>query len=163
MNNDTLICLWILVYPIGIIEVSTSCKCCFCHYCSSLHDYWTPSTWNSLVNTSRGQMERCEKRAFQLVKMRKENQLKHKNRVRNRLYIDGYVFEYEGLYLSLRGEHITHKRLINFNKNNKNSKIFCLQVTGYLRTRKSFPICMFVVMISGKCYLHIHFTFLQEF
>jgi hypothetical protein len=32
-------------------------------------------------------MERCEKRAFQLHKMRK-NQLKHKNQVRNRLYID---------------------------------------------------------------------------
>ena len=96
-------------------------------------------------------------------KAKNENQLKHKNQVRNRPFIDGFVFEYEGLYFSLRGEHRTDKRLINFNKNNKNLKIFCLQVTGYLKTRKSFPICMFVVMNSGKCYLHIHFTFLQEF
>ena len=52
---------------------------------------------------------------------------------------------------------------INFNKNNEKFVIFCLQITGYLNTRKSFPICMFVVMASGKCDLHIHFTFLQEF
>jgi len=56
-------------------------------------------------------MERCEKRAFQLLKMRKENQLKHKIQVRNRLFIDSYIFEYEGLYFSLRGEHIKVKRL----------------------------------------------------
>ena len=29
MNYDTLICLRILVFPIGIIEDSTSRKCCF--------------------------------------------------------------------------------------------------------------------------------------
>ena len=40
---------------------------------------------------------------------------------------------------------------------------FFLQITGYLNTRKSFPIYMFIVMASGKCDLHIHFTFLQEF
>ena len=45
-------------------------------------------------------MERCEKRAFQLLKMRKDNQLKHKNQERNGLFIDSYVLEYEGLYLS---------------------------------------------------------------
>jgi hypothetical protein len=56
-------------------------------------------------------MERCEKRAFQLLKMRKENELKHKNKVRNRLFIDSYIFEYEELFLSLRGEHIKDKRL----------------------------------------------------
>jgi len=41
-----------LVFPIGIIEDSTSHKCCFWLYFSSLHDYWPPSTWNSLVQTS---------------------------------------------------------------------------------------------------------------
>jgi hypothetical protein len=71
MNADTLICIWILVFPIGIIEVSTSHKCCFRLYFSSLHDYWPPSTWNYLVHSSWGETERCEKRAFQLVKMRK--------------------------------------------------------------------------------------------
>jgi len=60
-----------LGFPIGIIEVSTSRKCCFCLYFSSLHDYWPPSTCNSLLHTSWGKMERCEKRAFQLLKMRK--------------------------------------------------------------------------------------------
>ena len=64
-----------LVFPIGIIEASTSRKSCFWLYFSSLHDYWTPSTWNSLVHTSLREIERCEKRAFQLLKMRKENYL----------------------------------------------------------------------------------------
>jgi len=52
---------------------------------------------------------------------------------------------------------------INFNKNYENLEIYCLQVTGYLNKKKSFPICMFVVMALGKSDLHIHFTFLQEF
>ena len=29
MNTDTLICLWILVNPFGLIELSTSRKCRF--------------------------------------------------------------------------------------------------------------------------------------
>ena len=37
---------------------------------------------------------------------KKENQLKHKNQVRNRLFIDRQVFYFEGLHFSLRGEHI---------------------------------------------------------
>jgi len=41
-------------------------------YFSSLLDFWHPSTWNTLVHTSWGEMERCEKRAFQLLKMRKK-------------------------------------------------------------------------------------------
>jgi len=40
-----------------------------------------------------------------------ESQLKHKTQVRNRHFIDCLVFEYEGLYLSLRGEQIKDKRL----------------------------------------------------
>ena len=44
----------------------------FLLYFSSLHDYVSPVTWNSLVHTSWGKMERCEKRAFQLLKMRKK-------------------------------------------------------------------------------------------
>jgi len=55
------------------------------------------------------------------------------------------------------------KVYINFNKNNEYLENFCLRVTGYLNTMKSFPICMFVVMDSGRFDLHIHFTFLQEF
>jgi len=52
---------------------------------------------------------------------------------------------------------------INFDKNNENLEIICLNVTGYIYTKKSFPNCMFVHMMSGKCALHIYFTFLQEF
>ena len=47
-----------------------SSKCCFLFYFSSVHDYWLPSTWNSLVHTSLCEMERCGKRAFQLLKLR---------------------------------------------------------------------------------------------
>jgi hypothetical protein len=47
----TLISLCKLVYAIGIVEVSTSRKCCFWLYFSSLHDYWPPSTWKSFVHT----------------------------------------------------------------------------------------------------------------
>jgi hypothetical protein len=72
MNSGTLICIWILVFPIGIFEVSTPLKWRFWHYFSSLHDYWPPSTWNALVHTSSGEMDRCEKRAFHLLKMRKK-------------------------------------------------------------------------------------------
>ena len=71
MNSDTLVCLWLLVFPIGKIVVSTSCKCCFLLYFISLHDYWTPSTWNSLVHTLWVEMERCENRTFQLLEIRK--------------------------------------------------------------------------------------------
>ena len=72
MNSVTLIFLWILVFPIGIIEFSTSRKYCFWLYFSSYHDYWPRSTCKSLVHTSWGEMERCEKRAFQLLEMRKK-------------------------------------------------------------------------------------------
>ena len=40
MNSDTLICIWILAFPIGIIRVSTPRKWSFLLYFSSLHDYW---------------------------------------------------------------------------------------------------------------------------
>jgi hypothetical protein len=72
INSDTLICLWILVFPIRITVISTLHKCCFSLYFSSLHDYWPPSTWNSSVHTSLGKMVRCEKRDFLLLKMRKK-------------------------------------------------------------------------------------------
>ena len=72
MYSDTLICLWILVFLIGIIEFSTSRKCCFWLYFNSLQDCWPPSTWNSLIHRSRGEMKRCEKRAFKFLKMRKK-------------------------------------------------------------------------------------------
>ena len=61
----------------------------FLLYFSSFHYYWPPSTRNSLVYTPWCKRERCEKRDFQLLKMRKKkmSHLKHKNQVRNRLFI----------------------------------------------------------------------------
>jgi hypothetical protein len=44
----------------------------FLLYFSSLHDFWPPSTWKSLVRTSWVKMKRCEKRALQLLKLRKK-------------------------------------------------------------------------------------------
>ena len=40
MNSNTLICIWILAIPNGIIQVSTPRKWSFLLYFSSLHDYW---------------------------------------------------------------------------------------------------------------------------
>ena len=71
MNSDTLICIWILVLLIGIIQVSIPRKWSVLLYFSSLHDYWPPTFLISLVHNSLGEMEWCEKRAFQLFKMRK--------------------------------------------------------------------------------------------
>ena len=48
-----------------------STKWSFLLYFSSFHDYWPPTTLISLVHNSLGEMEWCEKRAFQLFKMRK--------------------------------------------------------------------------------------------
>ena len=75
-----IICIWILVIPIGIIEVSTPRIWIFLFYFICLHDFRTPSTWTSSCHSSWGKKERCEKRAFQLLKMLKENQLKHKTK-----------------------------------------------------------------------------------
>ena len=71
INTDTLICIWILAFLIGIIQVSTPRKWSFLLYFSSFHDNWPPTTLISLVHNSLGEMEWCEKRAFQLLKMRK--------------------------------------------------------------------------------------------
>ena len=111
MNSGTLICIWILAFPICIIQGSTPRKWSFLLYFSSLHHYWIPTTLISFVHNSLGKMEWCEKRAFSASQNAKnEIHLKHKNQVRNRIF-DSKVFEYEELYLSLRGEHIKDKRL----------------------------------------------------
>ena len=68
MNSDTLICIWILVFPIGIIQVSTPRKWIISLYFSSLQNYWPSGTLNSLLHNSLGELERCEKRVLQLLK-----------------------------------------------------------------------------------------------
>ena len=71
LYSDTLICICILAFPIGIIQVSTPRKWRNLLYFSSLHDYWSPTTIISLEHNSLGEMEWCETRAFQLLKMLK--------------------------------------------------------------------------------------------
>jgi len=51
MNSETLICIWILAFPIGIFQVSTPRKWRFLLYFSSLHDYGPPTTLISLLQT----------------------------------------------------------------------------------------------------------------
>ena len=41
-------------------------------------------------------------------------------------------------------------------------EIICLHITGYLNTKESFPICMFLVMASEKYQLHTYFNSLQR-
>jgi len=72
MNSDTLIFIWILAFPIGIIQVSTPRKWSYLLYFSSLHYYWTSTTLVSLEHNSLCEMEWCDKRAFQLLKMWKK-------------------------------------------------------------------------------------------
>ena len=103
------------------------------------------------------------KRAFNLLKMRKR---KISWNIKTNCATDFYW--QEGLHVWRIIHLITwwaHNRQTFILISIKIMRIwkFFLQVTGYLKTRKSFPICMFVVMITGKCDLHIHFTFLQEF
>jgi len=45
-----------LVFSIGIIKVSTQLIWSFLLYFTSLHDFWTPSTWNTLVHTLWGKL-----------------------------------------------------------------------------------------------------------
>jgi len=71
MRSDTLSCIWLLVFPIGIIQVSTPRKCSFLLYFSSLHDYCPPSTLISLVHNSMCEMERCEEVLFSFPKCEK--------------------------------------------------------------------------------------------
>ena len=87
MNSDTLICIWILAFPIGIIQVSTPRKWSILLHFSSLHDYWPPTTSISLVHISLGEMEWCEKCAFQLLRMRK---MKFSWNIKTKCVIDFY-------------------------------------------------------------------------
>jgi hypothetical protein len=135
----------------------------FLNYFSSFHDYWPPITWKSLVHTSCGEMERCEKRVFQLLKMWKK---KISWNIKTKCLTDLYW------QLSLRVWRIkllitgwAHKRQMFTLISIKIMRIFNFLFTRNreFKDKKSIPICMFVVFSSKKCELHIHFTFLQGF
>ena len=69
MYSDTLNFIWILAFPIGIIQVSTPGKRNF--YFISVPYTITDQPLNLISTNSLGEMEWCEKCAFQLLKMRK--------------------------------------------------------------------------------------------
>jgi hypothetical protein len=137
MKSDALICIWILLIPNDIYEVSTPRDWSFWIHIISLHDYWPRITWNSLQHKTWGEKGEMWITCLSVPQnVKKGNQLKHKNQVCSRNYIDSYVFENGGLYFSLGAKHKKTNVYINFNKNNKNLEIFCLDLTVYLNTRK---------------------------
>ena len=71
MNPETLICVWMLSFPIGIIQVSTPRKWSFLLYFSSLHDSWPLTTLNAWVHNSLGEMEWSENLLFSFSKCEK--------------------------------------------------------------------------------------------
>ena len=87
---------------------------------------------------------------------KKENQLKHKNEVRNRHLLTGLRVWRIVLVIT----RSAHKRQTFTLISIKIMRIwnFFLHLTFYLNTKESFPICMFVVMASGKCELHTLFN-----
>ena len=88
-----------------------------------------------------------------------ESQLKHKNQVRNRLF---WQLGFRVWRIILVITWWAHKRqtfTIILIKIMWILKFFCLHVNGYWNRKESFPICMFVVMASGKYELHTFFNF----
>ena len=108
MNSETLICIWILVFLVGITEVLTPRKWGFWLYISSIHDYLYPNTRNSLVNNSWNEMEPMWKTCLSApLNAKKWHQLKHKNEVRN-WYFCGLVLRLWKIILVISGW--AHKR-----------------------------------------------------
>ena len=115
MNTDTLICLWILVFPIGIIEVSNPRKFFFIlfHFLTWILTTKHLKLFSTYLVGRNGTMW---KTCFSAPPKAKKNQKNHKNQVHKRLFIGSSFFEYKVLYHSLRCEHIKDKVYINFNK-----------------------------------------------
>ena len=110
----------------------------------------TSKQLNLIIHNSLGEMERCEKRAFQLLKMRK-NKISWNLKT---MCVTDFLLTVTFSSMKVYNCHYVESTLktnfyINFNKINVNFLIFFLQVTEYLNTKKSFSICMFVVMKSG--------------
>ena len=135
MYSDSLFCEWILVLPIGIIEVSTPRIWSFLLYFCSLHDLWPPSTWKSYVHTSYGEMERCELGAFQLLKMRKMKiSLNIKTKCITGFYRQLGLREWRIILFVTRWAQSSQTFTLIKKKNKENLEIFCLHVTGYVNT-----------------------------
>jgi len=89
MNSETLIDIWILVIPNGIIEVSIIWNCLFFtlfQFLSWLLTSYHLQLFCIYFVVRKGAMWKTCFSAPRNAK--KENQLKHKNQARNRLFID---------------------------------------------------------------------------
>ena len=87
-NSDTLICIWILVFPISIIEISTKRKWSF-YFISVLRRLRTPKHLNPFSTFLMGRNGTIWKTCSSAIQnAKKQNQLKQKNQVRNRLLIE---------------------------------------------------------------------------
>ena len=160
MKFHTLICIRSSVFPIGIFDVSTP-QNDFLFYFSSKGDCSPPNTWKSLVQITFGEIERIEKHASLLLKMRNMN---IRWSVKNKYVID-VVLRVRSSRIKIYACHyamstLKSKVLLNFNTNKENLEFF-VYTTWNLNTKKSFPITTFVVMTSGKWELNMCFTFLQ--
>ena len=73
---------------------------------------------------------------------KKENQLKHKNQVHNRLFWQLGLREWRIILVITRWAHNSQTFLL-IKKNNENCEILCLHVTGYVNTKNSISNYMF--------------------
>ena len=90
MNSDTLICIWILVFPIGIIEVSTARNEVF-YFISvpcTITDLLAPETLSYITRGAEWSDVNYVLLTSTKSKKKKNNQLEPENQVRNRLFID---------------------------------------------------------------------------
>jgi hypothetical protein len=88
MNSDTLICIWILLFPIGIIEISTPRKMIFITLFQFLKRLLTSKLlklFSTYLEGRNGAMWNLCFSAPQNAK--KDNHLKHKNQVPNTLLL----------------------------------------------------------------------------
>ena len=87
---------------------------------------------------------------------KKEHQLKHKNQVRNWCLIELGIRVWKIILVIRDWAKISQTITVIWIKIYIEFENICLHVTGYLNTKKSFPISMFVLMTSGKCDFHIY-------
>ena len=161
LYSDSLFRIWILVFPICIIEVSTPRIWSFLIYFSSIHDFWNPRTWKSLIIHRGAKWSDVNNVLFSSLKCEKKIIWNIKPSAWQTFYWQLGLREWR-VILPLRYEHITVKHLHYFKRSNENLEIFCLHVTGYVNTKKSIPNCIFLLMISWNCAHHIYFSFLQD-
>ena len=71
IDSDTSIFIWVLAFPIGIIQVWSPRKWSFLLYFSSLQDYWPPTTLISLEHNSLGKWSDVKNMIFSFSKCEK--------------------------------------------------------------------------------------------